>query len=477
MKNRPQIIDDNSFDALTGFQMNIELRREFKRNPDAFLYPAVVVVFNVSGLQKINREQGRLEGDRQIADLGKKMVKYLPKASLFYRGYESEAFAIIKDKDEKSITDAAQKIVNDCIGRIYYGIDTLTPELIRRGQNLSNAIDNAYYYLEIRQMLNNESNHSQFLSTFITALKLVDSDTEEHVKRTQGLGLALGKNIGLNSSVLGALELLCLLHDIGKITVPLDILNKPGKLTEEEWVVIRSHTTKGYDMIANIDGLKPIANSVLSHHERWDGKGYPNGLKGEEIPILARIISVVDAFDTMINDRSYRKALSVEAAIQELKDNAGTQFDPYLVERFLMVLKEHPELAISTTTNKEIKVYKKSDPKEIGTGITEQVEYGEYILDVNYLIIGVGQNFTKMTGYTEEEAVNKMSQFDLIPEEEIPHYRAVAAKCYVDSDRAYLTHPIVRKDGKLVDVVCLGERYFDSATKQYKSRIMIFKAR
>ena len=122
-------------------------------------------------------------------------------------------------------------------------------------------------------------------------------------------------------------------------------------------------------------------------------------------------------------------------------------------------------------------MYKKSDPKEIGTGITEQVEYGEYILDVNYLIIGVGQNFTKLTGYTEEEAVNKMSQFDLIPEEEIPHYRAVAAKCYVDSDRAYLTHPIVRKDGKLVDVVCLGERYFDSATKQYKSRIMIFKAR
>lgn len=475
MKNTNKIVDKNLIDSLTGFPMAAEFKKEIEKFPKSFAHPSIVVIFDVSGLQKINREKGRLEGDRQIADLGKTMRKYLPETSLFYRGFESEAFAIIKNRKEKSIINSVHKIVSSCIGHIYYGIDSLTQEEIEQGQTILDTINNAYYYLKIRQILNHDSNYSQFLNAFITALKLVDPDTEQHVIRTQKAGLALGKSIGLNSSKLAALELLCLLHDIGKITVPLDILNKPGKLTPEEWNVIRSHTTKGYDMVADLAELKPIANSILSHHERWDGKGYPNGLKGEQIPILARIISVVDAFDAMINDRSYRKALSVEEAKEELKKGAGTQFDPALVDKYLAVLEENPELAKGVTTNEDIKVYEKSAPKKIGAGITEVIDYAEYFLDVNYRIIAVGRNFTEFTGYSEEEAVNKLSQFDLIPKEEVPHYRAVAAQVYTQSDSAYLMHPIVRKDGEYVRVVCLGGRYYDSATKEYKTRIMIFK--
>ena len=469
------ISTESLVDSLTGFPMDVELRKQFKNNPEAFLHPLTVVVFDVAGLQRINREQGRPAGDKQIANLAKMIRKYLPSKSMIYRGAESEVFAIIDNENENSIIATVHQIVDSCIGRVYFGIDSLTEDLIKKGRIVVDIINNAYCYLKIRQILNHDSYYSQFLNSFITALKLVDSDTEHHVKRTQSFGQALGKSIGLNSSKLAALELLCLLHDIGKITVPLEILNKPGKLTDDEWEAIRTHTTKGYEMISHLEELQPIASGVLSHHERWDGKGYPNGLKGEEIPILARIISIVDAFDAMINDRSYRKATTAEEAKLELKKNAGTQFDPNLVEHFLKVLEENPEFNKGTTTNEEIKVYRNGSTAEIGIGLTKPVDYAEYYLDVNYLIIEIGQNFKEFMGYSAEETVGKLTQFDLIPSAEVSHYRTVARKMYERSNRAYLTHPIVHKDGTLIDVVCLGERYYDSATKQYKTRILIFK--
>ena len=462
-------------DSLTGFSMDVALRQELEEHPESFLVPAIVIVFDVARLRIVNKEKGRQEGDRQIKDLGDNMRKYLPKESMFYRGYESEALAIIKNRDEKSIIDAVNKIVEVCVGKIYFGIDTLTEEKIKNGQTLSETVDNAYAYLRIKQILNFESDRSHVLTTYINTLKQVDSDTEQHVKRTQASGLALGRKIGLSSSDLAALELLCLLHDIGKITVPLEILNKPGLLTDDEWRVLRSHATNGYEMVNGLNELKPIASSVLSHHERWDGKGYPNGLKGEEIPILARIISIVDAFDAMINDRSYRKALTIEDAKLEIKDNAGTQFDPVLSQEFLKLLEERPELAKTTINDKEINAYRKRMPAEIGIGVTEVVPFAEYTLDVNYRIIDVGQNFFEYTGYTREEAVDKMTQFDLIPQEEVQHYRAIAAKEYTQRDYAYLTHPIIRKDGTPMMVLCIGERYYDSALKVFKTRIIITK--
>ena len=468
-------MSEKLIDALTGFPMDVVLRQKLEEHPKDFLVPTIVIIFDVARLQIVNKEKGRQEGDRQIADLGANMRKYLPKETMFYRGYEAESLAIIKNRDEKSIIDAVNKIVEVCIGKIYFGIDVLTENDIKNGKALKDTIDNAYAYLRIKQILNFESDRSHVLTTYINTLKQVDSDTEQHVKRTQASGLALGKKIGLSSSDLAALELLCLLHDIGKITVPLEILNKPGLLSEDEWRVLRAHAKNGYEMVSGLKELNPIADSVLSHHERWDGRGYPRGLKGEEIPVLARIISVVDAFDAMINDRSYRKALTIEDAKLELRDNAGTQFDPVLVKEFLELLEEHPEYAKTTINDKEINAYRKRMPAEIGVGVTEVVPFAEYTLDVNYRIIDVGQNFFEYTGYTREEAVNKMTQFDLIPQDEVQHYRAVAAKEYTKRDYAFLTHPVIRKDGTPLMVLCIGERYYDSALKVFKTRIIITK--
>lgn len=137
------------------------------------------------------------------------------------------------------------------------------------------------------------------------------------------------------------------MHDIGKIGIPLEILNKPTSLNNAEWDVMKSHAVKGYEIACASPELQGVAELILHHHESWDGTGYPHGLKGKRIPLLSRIISVVDAYDAMTHDRPYRKAMTSMEARQELQRCSGQQFDPELVEAFLEVLDDNPQLAVS----------------------------------------------------------------------------------------------------------------------------------
>ena len=163
------------------------------------------------------------------------------------------------------------------------------------------------------------------------------------MERTKEMAVKLGRALHLSDGELGKLALLAVLHDIGKIAIPQTILLKPGKLTDEEWEVMKSHAEKGFRIASASKELRPIADYILHHHERWDGKGYPGGLEGESIPLLSRIITVVDSHDVMVHDRPYHKAMSEEDAEKELVRCAGTQFDPHIVEVFLEVLKHNTE--------------------------------------------------------------------------------------------------------------------------------------
>jgi HD-GYP domain-containing protein (c-di-GMP phosphodiesterase class II) len=167
-----------------------------------------------------------------------------------------------------------------------------------------------------------------------------DYETEEHVERTKAMAERLGRALELSDAELGKLTLLAVLHDIGKIAIPHAILSKPGKLTEEEWQIMRTHTEKGYRIASASKELQPIADYILHHHERWDGKGYPSGLAGEEIPLLSRIITVVDSHDVMVHDRPYHNAMSQADAEKELLRCSGSQFDPHIVSVFLQVLRD-----------------------------------------------------------------------------------------------------------------------------------------
>jgi len=145
----------------------------------------------------------------------------------------------------------------------------------------------------------------------------------------------MGEKLNLSDDEKLELEFAGRMHDIGKITIPDYILKKPGKLTEDEWEIMKAHTTNGYQILRSADKYSKLAEYALTHHERIDGKGYPQGLKGEEIPLFSRIIGICDAYEAMTADRPYRKALSKEFAINELKRCAGTQFDAKLVDVFI----------------------------------------------------------------------------------------------------------------------------------------------
>ena len=195
--------------------------------------------------------------------------------------------------------------------------------------------------VELDRALNSlEGAYRSTLKALTAALETRDSETHGHSERVVSYSLRLGREYGLNSQDMKALEFGALLHDIGKIGVPDSILRKPAKLTEEEWVRMREHPLHGQQILRGIEFLQGAARVVAQHHEQWDGSGYPVGLRGEEIDINARIFAVADAFDAITSDRVYRRGKSYEAAAQELDDWAGRQFDPKVVEAFHRVPKE-----------------------------------------------------------------------------------------------------------------------------------------
>ena len=185
-----------------------------------------------------------------------------------------------------------------------------------------------------------EEMHTHILMALVGALDLKDPYTKGHSLHVAEASLDLGKTLRLSEKDLSTLYMASILHDIGKISIPDTILTKPGKLTKEEYEIIKTHPVQGYRLLRNIEGMEEIAEIILYHHERCDGKGYPEGLTCEEIPTLSKIIAVVDAFDAMVNRRVYRKALSLEQAKEEIKKNLGSQFDPYIGSKFLEIADE-----------------------------------------------------------------------------------------------------------------------------------------
>ena len=165
-------------------------------------------------------------------------------------------------------------------------------------------------------------------------------ETEEHSERLAALTRMVGEALKLSQIELDHLELLATLHDIGKVGIDDRILGKPGKLTAEEWLEMKKHPEIGYRIAAASPELVSISEFILSHHEHWDGSGYPKGLAGEAIPLLSRIIAVTDAYDAMTENRVYRKAMDRESAIAEIKNNAGTQFDPEIAKLFVGMMKQ-----------------------------------------------------------------------------------------------------------------------------------------
>lgn len=214
---------------------------------------------------------------------------------------------------------------------ISYSVDT-----IDFTSNLSDIISVA---VSNAMMLNYvEEAHFDAISSISEAIEARDAYTRKHGDRLINYGAEVAKSLGLDEKEVKNIRYAAALHDVGKIGIKDSILNKPSKLTDEEYEEMKKHPEIGYNMLKKIKFLIPIANEVLHHQERFDGKGYPDKLAGNDIPIVSRIIAVIDTFDAMTTDRPYRKALPVQSALDELRKYSGTQFDPKVVDAFLNVV-------------------------------------------------------------------------------------------------------------------------------------------
>jgi len=205
--------------------------------------------------------------------------------------------------------------------------------------------------IQIRQVSDElKESYDSTLEALVNALDARDQETKGHSIRVSRYMMDIARAMGVSEGSQEWVDMQrgSLLHDVGKIGVSDAILLKPGKLTELEWEAMRQHPEIGYNMLRQVKFLSGAADLILAHHERWDGKGYPKGLREEEIPLGARIFMVVDTFDSMTSDRPYRRALSTLDALNEILRNSGSQFDPTVVEAFLDIydawVKEREEL-------------------------------------------------------------------------------------------------------------------------------------
>ena len=196
----------------------------------------------------------------------------------------------------------------------------------------------AFVIQNARLFLNLQQAYIHTLSALTSAIDAKDSYTHGHSERVTQLSIELAREVSLSAEAIEEIRLAGTLHDIGKIGIPESILNKPGRLTDEEFGVIKSHPDLGVRILANVDFLSKIIPGIKHHHERYDGHGYPTGLKGEEIPLSARIICVADTYDAMTSDRPYRKAMDTRTALEEISRCRNSQFDPSLADAFVQMM-------------------------------------------------------------------------------------------------------------------------------------------
>ncbi|WP_223282857.1 HD-GYP domain-containing protein [Neobacillus kokaensis] len=187
-----------------------------------------------------------------------------------------------------------------------------------------------------------EKQNLELTEALSNALDYRDTYTQHHSENVAKYAIEIAKKMKLPKNVCEDIYLGGLLHDIGKIGIPEDILKKPGKLTKRELEVIKTHPTIGYEMIKHVSSFNRngVLDIVLYHHERYDGKGYPKGLKGDNIPLVARIVGIADTFDAMTSNRIYKSQVNVEYALNEIRSNKGKQFDPELVDIFLSLFEK-----------------------------------------------------------------------------------------------------------------------------------------
>ncbi|NCB41566.1 MAG: diguanylate cyclase [Clostridia bacterium] len=309
--------------------------------------PISIIMADINGVRLINDAFGHSEGDQLIVETAKIFKSCSRKQDIVARtgGDEFEILLPCTSRDQAYEVLNSIKEACEC-----YNANVKQKEMqislalgFGTKENVETSIDDAEK--EAEEMVNKskrfeaKSYHSAVLSSIRSTLYVRSHETEAHALRIAEVSIKIGQELKLAPKDLEELQLFSMLHDIGKIGIEDSILNKPEKLTEEEWKIIKKHSEIGYRIAKSVPEIESVAEYILTHHERWDGNGYPEGRKGTEIPLASRIVAVADSYDAMTEDRVYQKSISKEEALEEIQRNAGTQFDPEIVQIFNLIIK------------------------------------------------------------------------------------------------------------------------------------------
>ena len=330
-----------------------------------------LIILDLDSFKAFNDSYGHLAGDKLLRQIGSILKRAIRSADQAFR-YGGDEFAILLPQTTaEAANDVAERVRQRVVAEVEAGPIPITASLGlatwpingTRPNEIISAADAALYHA--KRSGGNQSRcalgvvptpddvtvgygsdkGNVALSTIFALAATMDTMgnyTRDHSKKVKEHVVALAKVLSLEPLAINRLETCALLHDIGKVSVSDKILEKQDKLTTEEWEVIKSHPQAGANIVSHVRSLAPCIPGILNHHERYDGSGYPQGLKGEEIPLDARMLAIADAFVAMTSDRPYCDAIPIDRALQEIRKGAGTQFDPNLVDNFLITARDYP---------------------------------------------------------------------------------------------------------------------------------------
>lgn len=316
--------------------------REIENNKECL--PVSLIVGDMNGLKFINDAFGHHEGDERLKKMALIIQQSCREKDIIARWGGDEFAIILPNTDEETANTIRDKIRAACMSLqgtdfllgLSLGVATKTDE----ESDLSEALKDAEELMYQVKLIESRKARGEVAETLGRLLQTNDYEMKGHIERLQILAKEFAKVLGFSAENLDTLLRAVTLHDIGKIGISKDIIQKKTLLNDEEWLIMRKHVETGY-RIARASGESAyLADIILFHHEWWNGQGYPQGLKGEDIPLMSRILSIINAFDVMTHRQQNQSTMTTEEALQELQLNAGSQFDPYLVQLFIQMMNE-----------------------------------------------------------------------------------------------------------------------------------------
>ena len=345
--NRQDLINKNTSeicykDGLTGVYSKDYFKVELSRLDTDKNLPLSIIIGDLNGLKLINDAFGYHIGDEAIKSTSDILKRSFRKEDIISRLGGDEFVILLPNTSKKDAKARVEELENQFDLLRFDFIDlsmsfgAATKDKLN--QNLMDVYKSAEDKMYFNKLQESKETKMKILKNLKKRLMSTTNETFDHHERLKGLAYILGTKMGIEPGKQEELRLLCEYHDIGTISLPNHLFYKEERLSEEDWYTIKRHCEIGYHIMKSVSYDNPIADHVLMHHERWDGNGYPRLLKGEEIPLIVRIFTIIDAYEAMVNNRSYGSRLSHEEALEEIMANSGRQFDPYIVEVFIAIM-------------------------------------------------------------------------------------------------------------------------------------------